>query len=643
MARELTRKELLKAGAATAAAASLAPLFPEHVARALAAPAPSCAQLKDIEHVVILVQENRGFDHYFGTYPGVRGFSDPQALRLNDGSGQSIFAQPGYPQGVNPNGHLLPFRLDTQNGAMGECTNDITHNWGPQHLSFNNGAMDSFVVEHLKASADGPKNGPLTMGYYERADLAYYYALADAFTLCDGYHCSVLGPTDPNRLYTVSATLDPDGKNGGPLLKTDTKPASSKGKLFNFTWTTMPEQLRATGVSWKVYGGQDTNISTNILSDFTRFRSDPVLAANAFGPTFSGTSQPDTLRADIAAGTLPQVSWVLAPILQTEHPPSPPLTGEAATSQLLAALTANPEVWAKTALFITWDENGGFFDHAPPPVAPPGTPGEYVSVNPLPGDAQGIAGPIGLGFRVPLLVISPFSRGGFVCSDRFDHTSLLRFLETRFGAEVPNLTDWRRSVTGDLTSAFNFAKPDSSVPRITPPPPVDISGNCGLPSAVSEVNETGPGAAYYNVPAVQRMPSQEPGSPKRPSGDLCGPNGSSASASANPLGLPPAGGCMDTRRFSFHVHRPHGRRVMRVEAYVNGKHLKTVHAHHGGSISRLVLAPLPEGLFTLRIVAHTVNHHRIVSIRQYHGCTKGPPHTLHGHHPRHRHHPARKH
>ena len=631
MARELTRKELLKAGAATAAAASLAPLFPEHVARALAAPAPSCAQLKDIEHVVILVQENRGFDHYFGTYPGVRGFSDSQALRLNDGSGLSVFAQPGYDvAGHTPAGHLLPFRLNTQNGGNGECTNDITHNWGPQHISFNNGAMDKFVIEHLKADPS-PANGALTMGYYERADLAYYHALADAFTICDGYHCSVLGPTDPNRLYTVSAWLDPDGKNGGPMLKTDAKVRGVKGNSYDFTWTTMPEQLRAAGISWKVYSDQTANVGgDNILLDFTKFRSDPVLAANAFAPTFSGTSQPDTFRADIAAGTLPQVSWVLAPLLQNEHPPLPIAEGEYATSQVLSALTANPAVWAKTALFVTWDENGGFFDHVPPPVAPPGTPGEYVS-NPLPADAEGIAGPIGLGFRVPLLVISPFSRGGFVCSDRFDHTSLLRFLETRFGAEVPNLTDWRRSVTGDLTSAFNFAQPDSSVPNITQPSPADpalASSNCVK------------GGGDYPVPLEQQLPSQEPGSPKRPSGLLRG--ATAGSATANPLGLPAEGGCMDTRHFSFHVHRPHGRRVVRVDAFVDGRHLKTVRARHGQSVGRIVLSPMPQGQFTLRIVAHTSNHHRIASIRQYHGCTKGPPHTLHGHRHRH-HHPARKH
>jgi len=514
MREELTRKELLKGGTAAAVAASFAGLFPEHVVRALAATPPSCGKLSDIEHVVILVQENRSFDNYFGTYRGVRGFRDPAALRLGDGSGLNVFAQPGYPAS-GYGGHLRPFRLNTQ-GGNGECTNDITHDWGPQHRSWNGGKMDRFVIEHLKA--DGMQNGALTMGYYERADLAYYHALADAFTICDRYHCSVLGPTDPNRLYTISATLDPDGKNGGPMLLTDTKVTSAKGKPFNFTWTTMPEQLRAAGVSWKVYGGPDANAGDNLLLDFTKFRTDPGLAANAFTPTFPGT-----FEADAAAGSLPQVSWVLAPLAQTEHPPAAPVLGEYATSQVLSALTANPAVWAKTALFVTWDENGGFFDHVPPPVAPPGTRGEYVSVDPLPAVAQGIRGPIGLGFRVPLLVISPFSRGGFVSSDVFDHTSLLRFLETRFGAEVPNLTQWRRSVTGDLTSAFNFAKPDRSVPRITQPSPADPAvtrSNCPTNSGPSLIDESSPLVATYPVPP-NHMPSQEAGAPRHPSGEAC--------------------------------------------------------------------------------------------------------------------------
>src|SRR5436190_15105616 len=176
----LTRRQLLRAGAGGGAAMALSSVIPPWVQEAMAAPAPKCGRLKDIHHIVILIQENRSFDHYFGTYRGVRGYSDPNVLPLNDGSGMNIFAQPGYDV-PGYNGHLLPFHLDTEPPSNGECTNDITHAWGAQHRAWNNGAMDRFLIEHLQAN--GPDNGPLTQGFYRRSDLEYYYALADAFTI----------------------------------------------------------------------------------------------------------------------------------------------------------------------------------------------------------------------------------------------------------------------------------------------------------------------------------------------------------------------------------------------------------------------------------------------------------------------------
>jgi phospholipase C len=314
--------------------------------------------------------------------------------------------------------------------------NDIDHGWPAQHASWHGGAMDAFLTTHL--SANGLRDGPNTMGYYDRTDLPFYHALADAFTICDAYHCSVIGPTDPNRLYTMSATIDPAGQAGGPILSTSATRAERLGTL---TWTTMPEQLSAHGISWKVYGSPDGNFGDNVLPYFKSFQQNAQLAANAFVPTFPGT-----FELDCAAGTLPQVSWILAPLLESEHPPAPVSYGEYAAAQMLDAITSNPALWAKTVVFITYDENGGFFDHVPPPVPPPGTAGEFLTVVPLPSDAGGVAGPIGLGFRVPLLVVSPFARGGYVCSDTFDHTSLLRFLETRFGVEVPYIWYLLRSV-----------------------------------------------------------------------------------------------------------------------------------------------------------------------------------------------------
>jgi phospholipase C len=313
-------------------------------------PGPStCAKITDIDHVVILIQENRSFDHYFGSYRGVRGFSDQGAA----------FEQP-YPWNTSdtPAGVLLPFHLDTIK-ANAACIHDITHDWVPQHQSWNNGAMNGFVTSRLAINGNAAL---LAMGYYTRADLSYYYALADAFTVCDNYFCSVIGPTDPNRLYSMAASIDPDGKNGGPFLQTLI--ANRLAFFGKLTYTTMPEQLQAQGISWKVYTSPDQSLASGLVSDnilpyFKNFQ-DPSYQ-NAFVPQF-----PADFLKDAAAGNLPQVSWIIASAADSEHPPSPSLFGESTVSSILTALTANPAAWAKAALFVTLDENGGFFDHVPP-------------------------------------------------------------------------------------------------------------------------------------------------------------------------------------------------------------------------------------------------------------------------------------
>jgi phospholipase C len=499
---KLDRREMLKLGSA-AAMAELAGLGLHGCGLSKVIPStPSgCAKITDIEHVVILTQENRSFDHYFGSYRGVRGFSDNSlAFQQPDSSNTTIA----------PVGTLLPFHLDTSQ-VNAACTHDISHDWVPQHQSWNNGNMDGFVNSRLLIDAS---DAVLTMGYYSRADLPYYYALADAFTICDNYFCSVIGPTDPNRLYCMAASLDPDGKNGGPILQTIINNRSSLyGRL---TYTTMPEQLQARGISWKVYSSPDENIlggvlSDNVLSYFANYQ-DPssVLHQNAFGPQF-----PANFLSDIAAGNLPQVSWLIGSVATSDHPPAPSVFGENILSLMLTALLANPALWAKTVLFVNYDENGGFFDHVPPVIAPPGTPGEYVTAPAVPDPTVAgnppISGPIGLGFRVPMMIISPFSRGGLVSSDLFDHTSVLRFLETLFGAEVPNLSAWRRATVGDLTSAFNFKGPDFSIPGL----PSTLQAD---PQAIQQCINNLAGTTPFTVPSTQQLPIQESGSPTRPSG-----------------------------------------------------------------------------------------------------------------------------
>jgi phospholipase C len=509
----LERRDFVKMAAAAGSIGVLNSLAGPVLERAYAADPCGTGSLNDIEHFVFLMMENRSFDHYFGTMSGVRGFADPNAL-------PGVFAQRGYvPVKGQPaqGGVLMPFRLNTTNGTSldGECINDPTHNWGPQHQAWNNGAMDKWVPVHQ--ASEGVGNGPATMGYYTRADIPVHWALADAFTICDHYFCSVMGPTDPNRLYWISGTIDPDGQHGGPLLDTPTLIPTAK-----YSWRTMPENLQEAGVSWKIYTSQQvpvasTAVLSGMLTSFKQSLTNPALLTNGVLPIY-----PNQFITDINQNKLPQVSWIIPPLLNCEHPALPPSFGAVTLLQVLDALTKNPAVWEKTALIISYDENGGFFDHVPPPVPPPGTPGEWLTVNPLPSTASGIRGPIGLGFRVPGLVISPYSRGGLVASETFDHTSQLRLLETRFGVEVPNLTAWRRATVGDMTSAFNFA----AAPTVTPPT-LKARSELGFTQTVLECKATVDAitGTFYKIPTpypvpLNSMPKVEPGTRGTPSGPV---------------------------------------------------------------------------------------------------------------------------
>ena len=482
---------------------------PKTVARALLTP-PAGSDLGAIEHVIYLMQENRSFDHYFGTYPGVRGFGDHPAGQLG------VFSQ-AFPANTTrpPIGRLLPFHLDTTS-KVGECTYDLAHDWQTQHECWNHGSMDAFASTHTSLLHEGPANGVLTMGYYRRQDLPYHYALADAFTLCDGYHASVLGPTHPNRLMSISGTVDPGGHHGGPVLITDPSPEAR----FSVNWTTMPEVLQDANISWKVYtppgplyrveNPEVLWISDAILPYFSQYRHQgSPLYEKAFQPTF-----PDTFLTDIRNDSLPAVSWIIPPLGYDEHPPAPPALGAWFIDQVLATLISSPKIWAKTVLFLSWDENDGFFDHVAPPVPPPGTPGEYVTASPLPVSAGGTPGPIGLGMRVPMLVVSPFSRGGYLSSETFDHTSQLRFLEQRFGVEAPNISAWRRHTVGDLTSTLQMKRANLTAPILPSTSQDTLGGVAALGCGPLDLQEIDNSQAPYPLPWPQAMPTQEPGEAK---------------------------------------------------------------------------------------------------------------------------------
>jgi phospholipase C len=533
----LSRRQLLASlgltGAALAVGSPAAAAFARgakgrSLVRTAAATTAAGSDLGAVEHIVFLMMENRSYDHYFGAYPKGRGFDDHPKRSLG------VFAQ-DYPGAttLSPPNVLLPFHLDSANGY--ECTDDLTHDWGPQHLCWNGGKMDSYVKVHTSSTYEGA-NGAMTMGYYDRSDLPFYYALADAFTLCDGYHASILGPTHPNRLMANSGTIDPGGTQGGPVTDTNEAPDA----LWNCTWTTMQEVLEDAGVSWKVYHPSNVGLSgkyaplsgyptwnpalynptanpevmvasDHVLPYFTAFRNPlSALYQKAFLPTF-----PNNFATDVNSGALPSVSWIIPPLGFDEHPSSSPNNGMYFTSLVLDALTANPAVWAKTALFLMHDENDGWFDHVPPPTAPAGTPGEYLTAAPsstLEPDSSsedlGIKGPLGLGVRVPCLAISPFSRGGHIASQTFDHTSQLQLVAERFGVEVPNVSAWRKKTVGDLTTALFAGSYSTAIPALPSMslPAQQLTGACAASN-----QDTESGGADPSVPTRQTMPNQQGG------------------------------------------------------------------------------------------------------------------------------------
>jgi phospholipase C len=431
--KKLTRRRLLRGAAGLVSAAAL---LPPHVQRMLAQQPRRAASLQDIKHVVVLMQENRSFDHYFGTMAGVRGFDDPEALKLSNG--KSVFYQP---DDKNPNGYLLPFHLDTH-ASSAQKIPSTSHAWAVQHAAWNHGRMDQWLPAHR--DADGV-NGPYVMGYHKRADIPFQFALAEAFTICDAYHCSVFGPTWPNRMYLMTGTIDPEGRNGGPIVKNEVPPGG-------YTWTTYPERLQAAGVSWKVYKQKDS-YNCNQLENFKVFQqATPGSPLHVRGMHIDAEGQ---FEYDAMHDKLPTVSWIIPTSWQSEHPDYTPADGAAFVASKIDAIAANPDVWAKTFFILNYDENDGLFDHVPPPVPPEGTPGEFVG---------GL--PIGGGFRVPCILVSPWTAGRWVSSEPLDHTSVLQFLEIFTGVREPNISDWRRKTFGNYTKALRFQGAQSAAPLL---------------------------------------------------------------------------------------------------------------------------------------------------------------------------------
>lgn len=484
------------------------------IARALEIPGHrGTGTIADVAHVIILTQENRAFDHYFGTMRGVRGYGDrfaAPAPALPGAPGRTVLLQPNEHADAQPP-LLAPFHLDTASDFRLYRPLGTPHGFVDSQQAWDNGRMGAWP--HAKHNH--------AMAHFTRADLPFQYALAEAFTLCDAYHCAMHLCTNPNRLYLWTGTHDPLGKGHGPVIDNgydgiDADPHGHGG----YAWTTYPERLLAAGVSFQIYQDMADNFSDNPLVGFRRYRaarhSTGGIEAELARRTIA-TRTLDDLRDDCLRGALPQVSWIVAPAADSEHPSaSTPLQGAAYTARVLDALTANPEVWSRTVLLINFDENDGLFDHVPPPAPPARTATGWHGATTIPADDEyhtrtltaadaAYAGrPYGLGPRVPLYVVSPWSVGGHVASEVFDHTSVLRFLEARFGVAEPNISAWRRAVCGDLTSCFDFRGADTRLFM----PALPATAEAGARAA--RLEEVSP-----PLPAAVAAPVQEQGLRRR--------------------------------------------------------------------------------------------------------------------------------
>jgi phospholipase C len=464
-------------------------------------PAGWTGTIADLKHVVILMQENRSFDHYFGTLSGVRGFGDKQILTYPDGT--SIFAQPDPAR--TDLGYLLPYNLTDQTDG------DLDHSWDGDHEARNGGLWNKWVLAKTEQ----------TMGYFTRDEIPFQYALADAFTICDGYHQAIMAPTSPNRMYFWTGTSS--GWTSNPAdYQVDFGSGAGTPEV-----TTYPELLQAAGITWRVYAndraGDSVSYPDYFLGDYgdnplwfyqqynssnSRNGGTSELAVRggvtpwqttAGAPPMSKTHAAYVLSSfisDVTHNRLPRVSWIVAPAGYCEHPAYTPDYGAHYVNTVLQTLFANPGLWQSTALFVTYDEHDGFFDHQLPPVPEAAVTDEHIA---------GL--PIGPGTRVPMLICSPWTRGGYVDSNVYDHTSMLRFLAAWTGVKPANVTPWRASVTGDLTAAFDFANPDFSIPA-------------GIPTLDQTwaLTQLSGGSTAPPAEGGQHMPAQEPGTrPHRPS------------------------------------------------------------------------------------------------------------------------------
>lgn len=581
-----SRRSFLKKAALLSGAATLPNVIPMSIQKAMAISAAPGSTFYDAEHVVFLMQENRSFDHMFGKLKGVRGFNDPRTFTLPDQ--HKVWLQ------KDAAGHTYaPFHVDINKTRI-TWQGGLPHSWSDQLAARNKGRYDKWV----------PVKSHMCLGYYDRTDIPFYYAMADAFTICDQHFCSSLTGTTPNRLFFWSGTIRPE-QNGSSVAVVNNSQAESRDDVF-VDWDTFPELLEDHEVSWKIYQNElwtadlkgenvddwlgnygdnaieyvrryqvrlaayfrkhgdpsgktplsaaEVTARYNRLSEREKNLIDKAFATNINAPEnylelspFSFTDDQGIaqtidipkhdifyqFRTDVDQNKLPTVSWLVAPQRFSDHTSSP-LYGTWYVSEAIDILTKNPEIWKKTIFILTYDENDGYFDHIPPYVVPkPGAPstGKVSAQIDVAADYElQQDSPIGLGYRVPMLVASPWSKGGYVNSQVFDHTSCLMFLENflsrKTGKQIKsnNISSWRRAVCGDLTSIFRPAPADQSNPvnplkkedvitgiQHAKNKPAQVSPDPLTPKEIAQINAHPP----FSAASAPVMPQQETGT--RPS------------------------------------------------------------------------------------------------------------------------------
>lgn len=377
-----------------------------------------------IEHVVLLMQENRSFDHYLG--------------HLKPKYYDDVEVPPDGASNPNASGTAqVPWHhLETY------CFDDTNHEWEGSHDEYDDGKNDGFPKAN--ANPDGPSpdpEGERSMGFYDDTDIPFAYELADTFATSDHYHCSLLGPTWPNRMYFYAAS-------SFGLVENVPAPDSAKP-----IWQLLDEN----GISWRYY---DSNLLTAAM--FT----DYLLSSGHL--TDGHIRKISQFATDVAAGDMAQVTF-LDPVFSadgaaegSEHPPADPQVGQKFLYDQVQTVMSGP-LWSKTAMFITYDENGGLYDHVPPPAA--------CAPDDLPPSKGADRGGFDrLGFRVPVYVISPFAKKHFMSHKTHSHTSILRFVEATFG--LPALSN-RDANSDAMLDMFDFENPPFLEPPVLHEPPID--------------------------------------------------------------------------------------------------------------------------------------------------------------------------